>query len=90
MTITNENLLQEENKSILISGNTYYHSVQKLLSPHQLSKNVKIGTYKSIILPVVLYGCETWSPVLREEHRLRLFEIRVLRRIFGPKRDEVT
>jgi hypothetical protein len=43
-----------------------------------------------IILPVVLYGCETWSLTLREEHRLRVFENRVLRRIFGPKRDEVT
>jgi hypothetical protein len=44
----------------------------------------------TIILPVVLYGCETWSLTLREEHRLRVFEKRVLRRIFGPKRDEVT
>jgi hypothetical protein len=46
--------------------------------------------HKTIILPVVLYGCETWSVTLREEHRLRVFENRVLRRIFGPKRDEVT
>jgi hypothetical protein len=46
--------------------------------------------YKSIILPVVLYGCETWSLTVREEHKLRMFENRVLRRIFGPKRDEVT
>jgi hypothetical protein len=46
--------------------------------------------YKTIILPVVLYGCETWSVALREEHRLRVFEKRVLRGIFGPKRDEVT
>jgi hypothetical protein len=45
---------------------------------------------KTIILPLVLYGCETWSLTLREEHRLRMFENRVLRRIFGPKRDEVT
>jgi hypothetical protein len=45
--------------------------------------------YKTIILPVILYGCETWSLILREEHRLRVFENRVLRRIFGPKRDEV-
>jgi hypothetical protein len=50
---------------------------------------VKIKIYKTIILPVVLYGCETWSLTLREEHRLRMFENRVLRRIFGPKRDEV-
>jgi hypothetical protein len=51
---------------------------------------VTVSFYKTIILPVVLYGCETWSLTLREEHRLRLFENRVLRRIFGPKRDEVT
>jgi hypothetical protein len=54
------------------------------------SRNAKIKIYKTIILPVVLYGCETLSLTLREEHRLRVFENRVLRRIFGPKRDEVT
>jgi hypothetical protein len=51
---------------------------------------VKIGICKTIILPAVLYWCETWSLTLREEHRLRVLENRVLRRIFGPKRDEVT
>jgi hypothetical protein len=55
-----------------------------------LSKNLKIRIYKNIILPLVMYGCETWSLTLREEHRLKVFENRVLRRIFGPKRDEVT
>jgi len=55
-----------------------------------LSKNINIKIYRTIILPVVLYGCETWSLTLREEHRLRVFENRMLRRIFGPKRDEVT
>jgi hypothetical protein len=55
-----------------------------------LSFTLKIRIYKTIILPVVLYGCETWSPTLREEHRQRVFENRVLRRIFGPKRDEMT
>jgi len=55
-----------------------------------LPKYIKIKTYRTIILPVVLYGCETWSPTLREERRLRVFENRVLRRIFGPKGDEVT
>jgi hypothetical protein len=55
-----------------------------------LSKNIKIKIYKTIILPVVLYGCETWSLTLREEQRLRVFENRVLRRISGPMRDEVT
>jgi hypothetical protein len=63
---------------------------QSLLSSRLLSRNVKVKTYKTIILPVVLYGCETWSLTLREKHRLRVFENRVLRRIFGPKRDEVT
>jgi hypothetical protein len=55
-----------------------------------LSKNLKIKLYKTIILPVVLYGCETWSFTLRVDHRLGVFENRVLRRLFGPKRDEVT
>jgi hypothetical protein len=55
-----------------------------------LSRNLKVKIYKTIILPVVLYGCETWSLTLGEKHRLRVFENRVLRRIFGPKRDEVT
>jgi hypothetical protein len=54
-----------------------------------LSKNIKIKIYRTIILPVVLYGCETWSLTLREENWLRLLENRVVRRIFGPKRDEV-
>jgi len=55
-----------------------------------LYKNLKIKIYRTVILPFVLYGCETWSLILREELRLRVFENRVLRRIFGPKRDEVT
>jgi hypothetical protein len=55
-----------------------------------LSNNTKIKIYRTIMLPVVVYGCETWSLTLREEHRLRVFENRVLRRIFGPKRDGVT
>ena len=66
------------------------HSVQKLLSSSLLSKNLKIKIYSTIILPVVLYGCETWSLTLREEYRLRVLENRVLRRIFGPRRDGVT
>jgi hypothetical protein len=59
------------------------------LSSRLLSRNVKVKIYKTIILPVVLYGCETWSVTLRGEHRLRAFENRILRRIFGPKRDKV-
>ena len=64
--------------------------MQNLLSSSLLSKNLQSKMYKTIILPVVLYGCETWSLTLREERRLRVFENRVLRRVFGPKRDEVT
>jgi hypothetical protein len=56
--------------------------------PNSYPKHLKIKIYKTVILLVVLYGCETWSPTLREEHRLRVFENRVLRRIFGPKREE--
>jgi hypothetical protein len=63
--------------------------VQGVLSSRLLSRNIKVKIYKTIILPVVLYGCETWSLTLREEHRLRVFENRVLRRVFGPKWDEV-
>ena len=80
----------EEIKSRLKLGNACYQSVQKLLSSTLLSKNLKIKIYRTIILPVVLYGCETWSLNLREEHRLRVFEQRVLRGIFGPKRAWVT
>jgi hypothetical protein len=60
------------------------------LSSRLLSKNIKIRIYKTIILSVVLYGCETWSLTLREEHRVRVFVNRVLSRIFGPKSDEET
>jgi hypothetical protein len=82
--------MHEEIKSRLDSGSVCYCWVQSLLLSRLLSSNVKVKMYKTIILPVVLYGCETWSLALREEHRLRVFENRVLRRIFGPKRDEVT
>ena len=67
-----------------------YHSVQNILSSSLLSKNINIKMYRTIILPVVLCGCETWSLTLTEERSLRVSENRVLRRIFGPKRDEVT
>ena len=85
-TLTNQNSIQEEIKSKLKSGNVCYHSVQILLSSSLLTKNVKIMIYRSIILPVVLYGCETWSLTLMEERTLRVYENRALRRIFGPKR----
>jgi hypothetical protein len=89
-TLIDQNCMHEETKSRLNSGNACYHLVQSLLSSHLLSRNLKVKIYKTIIPSVVLYGCETWSLTLREEHRLRMFGNRVLRRIFGPKRDEVT
>ena len=89
-TLTNQNSIQEEIKSRPNLGNACYYSVQNLLSSMLLSKNFKIKIYRTIILPVVLYGCETWSLILREERRRRLFENRVLRRAFWPKSDEVT
>ena len=64
--------------------------MQNILFCGLLSKNTKIKIYRTIILPVVLFGCSTWSITMRDEHRLREFENRVLRKIFGPKRDEVT
>jgi len=89
-TLTYQNSILEEIESRLKSENAYYNSVQNLLSSKLLSKNLKIKIYKTIIVPVVLYGCETWSLTLREERKLRVFENMVLRRIFGPKRDKVT
>jgi len=88
--LTNQNSIQEEIKSRLKSGNACYHSVQNRLSSSLLSKNLSIKIYRTIILPFVLYGCKTWSLTLREERSFRVFENRVLRRIFGPRRDEVT
>jgi len=82
--LTKQNSIQAEIKSRLKLGNACYHSVQNLLSSSLLSKNLKIKIYRTIILPVVLYGCETLSLTLREEHWLRVYENRVLRRIFGP------
>jgi len=89
-TLTNQNSTAEEIRSRLSSGSACYYSVQNLLSSRLLSKNLKIKIYRTIILSVVLYGCETWSLTLREEGKLRVFENMVLRRIFGPRRDEVT
>ena len=89
-TLTNKNSIQEEINSTLKLGNACYYSVQNLLSSSLLYKNLKIKIYRTVILSVVVYGCETWFPMLKEEHRLRMSENRVLRRIFGPKRDEVT
>jgi len=89
-TLTYQNSIQEEIKSRLNSGNAFYHSVQNPLSYNLISKNIKIKICRTIILFVVLHGCEAWSLILREKRRLRVFENRLLRRMFGPKKDEVT
>ena len=73
-TLTNQNSIAEEIKSRLRSGSACYHSVQNLLSSRLLSKNLKIKIYRIITLPMVLYGCETWSLTLWEERKLRVFE----------------
>jgi sorting nexin-29 len=73
-TPTNQNDIHDEIKNRLNSGNACYHSVQNILSSRLMSKNLKSKIYKTVILPVVLYGCETWSLTLGEEHRLRVFE----------------
>jgi hypothetical protein len=87
-TLTNQNSIQEEIKSRSNLGNACYWAVQNLLSSI-VSRGVNWKIYRTIILPV-LYVCETWSLALREERRLRVFENRVLRNVFGPKRYEVT
>jgi len=88
--LTNQNSIQEEIKSRLKSGNACCHSVQNILSASLLPKYIKFKIYRTKILPVFVYGCETWSLTLREDSRLRVFENRLLRRIFGLKTDEVT
>jgi hypothetical protein len=89
-TLTNQNSIQKETKSRWKSEHACYNLVHNLLSSSLISRNLKTKICRTINLSVVLYGCETWSLILREEHRLKLFENRVLRRIFGPRRDEVT
>jgi hypothetical protein len=84
-SLANQNSINEELRSRLKTGNACYHSVQYLLPSSFLSRNIKIKIYRKVILPFVLYGCETWSLTLREERRLRVFKNRVLRRICGSK-----
>ena len=88
--LSNQNCIQQEINKILKSGNACCHSIQNLMSSSLLSKSMKNKIYSTIILPVVLSGRETCSRALWEERRLRVFENRALRRIFGPKGDEVT
>jgi hypothetical protein len=89
-TLTDQCCRHSEINSRLNSGYVSYHSVQNLLSSTPLSRGVKIKIYKTTILPIVLYGYDTWSLTLKEEHMLRVFENRVMRRTCGPKTDEVT
>jgi hypothetical protein len=89
VNIKNKNYVHEEIQRRLNSGNACSHSVQNLFSSTLLFKNIKIKIYRTVILPRILYGYETWFLTLREEHRLRVYENRVLMRIFGLKRDEV-
>jgi hypothetical protein len=89
-TVTNQNSVQEDIKRRLNSDNSCYHSDENLGSSRFLPKNIKIRINKTIIFPVASYGCKTRSLTLREEHRLRVFEKRVLRRIFEPQRGGVT
>jgi hypothetical protein len=81
-TVTNKNDIRDEIKNRLNSGNACYHSVYNLLSSRLISKNLKIKLYKTVILPVELYGCETWSLTLGEEQRVRVSQKRELRKIF--------
>jgi len=85
----NQTSIQEEIKSRLKTGNACYHSVHLLSSSLQL-KNINIKIHRNVILPVIMYGCETWSLTLRKQCGTKVFDNTVLRRIFGPKRNEVT
>ena len=89
-TLTIQNSIREEIKGRLRSGNACYRSVKKLLSSRLLSRILKIKIYRTIILPVVLYGFEAWSLTLRVDGKLRVSQNMVLRYIFGRRRDEVT
>jgi hypothetical protein len=89
ITESSQSCIHEESKRRLNFWNGYYHSFQSFLSSCLHSKNFNIKIYKTIILPANMYRCLTWSLTQREEQRLRMFENRVWRRIFGPKREEV-
>ncbi|KAJ4433184.1 hypothetical protein ANN_15441 [Periplaneta americana] len=88
--VTNISNTREEIKRRINMGNVWYYSVEKLLSSSLLSKQLKVRIYMTVILPVILYGCETWTPTVREEQSLRMFENEVLKKIFVAKKDEVT
>jgi hypothetical protein len=89
-TLTYQNSIQGESKNRLKSGNASYPSVQNVLSSSLLTRNLKFNIYRIIILSVFLCECETWWLTLREERRLKVFENRMLRKIFGSKTEDVT
>jgi hypothetical protein len=89
MAVTNQHFIPKEIKRILNCGNACYHSVQNLLSSRLLSKTLKIRICNTIILTIVLYESDTWFLTLRKEHRLRVFENRMQKAIFGPREDKI-
>lgn len=84
------NIIREEIKSRVHSGNKVYYALQHLLKSNDLSRNIKITIYKTLIRPIVLYGSETWSTTKKDEALLQTFENRILRRIFGPIKDAIS
>ena len=86
ITVTNTNDIREEIKRRINMGNACYYSLKKILSSHQLSMKLKVNTYEPNILPVVLFGCGTWSLTLSEEQRLRVFENKALKKYLGQER----
>jgi len=84
--ITSKNGVTEEIKIRLVSGNACFYSLPSQL----ISRKLKLKIYRTVILPVILYGCESWSRTLSDEHKLRVFENKVLRKIYGPKRGATT
>ena len=89
-TITNQNSINQEPRSISKTGKAGYRSVQDRVPSSLLSKNIKLKIYSTVILLVIWYGSGTWSLTLRKEHRLKVFEIMVPRKVFGPEWDKVT
>ena len=89
-TLTNQNSIQEDNHSTLQLGNVCCHLVKNLLSSSLISKFIKIKIKRTVILSMILYGYENWSLTFKEGHMLRVFQNKVLKKIFGSKRDEVT
>ena len=89
VTVTNTNDIHEKIKRRINMGNASYYLLEKILLSRMHSEKFKVNTHKTVILPVVLYGCGTWSLNLREEYKLREFENKKLRMIFGAKRDDV-